>query len=120
MSQQKNDLMQNDDHTDPQKWLDYLDGKLPLEQRQLLEKEIAQSEFLRDALEGLHPLKNTVDLDAVVNHLNQQLKQQLAPRKRRRKRRAGMAEQKWGLLAILVILGLCLLGYSFYWYMHQH
>ena len=49
-----------EDGTDPQVWLDYLDGKLPEEERQHLEEEIAHSEFLREALEGLLPLKGTV------------------------------------------------------------
>jgi hypothetical protein len=103
----------NKERTNPQQWLDYLDGKLPPEEMARLEEEIGQSEFLRDALEGLRPIHGKEDLSKVVRGINRGLRKQLASRERRR----GLAlpgQQQWVLITILVLLGVCLLGYYLY------
>jgi len=119
MSINTDDLLRNNEQTDPQKWLDYLDGKLSPEEQRKLEGEIAQSDFLRDAMEGLHPVENIVDLNAVVNQLNHQLKQQLVSRKIRRKRRPATKGQNGTVVAILIILGVCLIGFFLYWKLYR-
>lgn len=119
MSNTTDDILQSDDRTDPRKWLDYLDGKLSAEEQHKLEEEIAQSEFLRDALEGLRPKDNaaeptdTVNLDAIVRQLNQQLRQQLTLKKTRRKRKARFKDNP-AEIAVILIIALCLIGYFLY------
>jgi len=108
MSINTDDLLRNNEQTDPQKWLDYLDGKLSPEEQRKLEGEIAQSDFLRDAMEGLHPVENIVDLNAVVNQLNHQLK-----------RRPATKGQNGTVVAILIILGVCLIGFFLYWKLYR-
>jgi hypothetical protein len=119
MSNITDDILQSDDRTDPRKWLDYLDGKLSTEEQNKLEEEIAQSEFLRDALEGLRPTDNdTVDantthLNAIVHQLNHQLRQQLAQKKSRRKRKS-LLKHNPAEVAVILIIALCLIGYFLY------
>lgn len=98
---------------DPQKWLDYLEGNLPEEERRRLEEEIARSENLREAMEGLKPLKDKEDLREVNQQLNLQLRKQLAQKPRKKSRRPA-AVQMWVIVALLVILLFIFLGYYFY------
>ena len=107
-----------EDGTDPQVWLDYLDGKLPEEERQHLEEEIAHSEFLREALEGLLPLKGTVDLREVTRQLNRQLDRQLSTRKRGRLH-SPQHFLLWACIALVVVLTVIMLGYYFYSHLHK-
>lgn len=102
----------NKDRTDPQKWLDYLDGKLSPDEARQLEEEIAQSEFLRDALEGLRPLREKGDIQKTTRELNQQLYKRLASRKRTR--RTADLPLIWVVVALLIILAITFLGYYFY------
>ncbi|TDX00777.1 hypothetical protein [Dinghuibacter silviterrae] len=104
----------SNEHTDPQKWLDYLDGKLPEEEARRLEAEIAKSEFLREALEGLRPFAGKGEaLRKTTRELNQRLHQQLAPAKRARRTPLAVP-LLWVVVALLVILAVILLGYYFY------
>ena len=115
------DIVPGSDRTDPQKWMDYLDGKLSGEERLRLEAEIAQSEFLKDALEGLHPNQGKIDLNAVVNQLNQQLRNQLAAKKTLKKRQTKLSGNSWlWIAAVAAILGICLLGYYCFVYFSAH
>jgi hypothetical protein len=98
---------------DPQKWLDYLEGTLPEDERRRLEEEIAQSDFLKEALEGLKPLREKEDLREVSRQLNQQLRKQLKNRKPHRRSRASM-NQVWVIVTLLVVLLFIFLGYYFY------
>ena len=119
MSNTTDDILQSDDRTNPRKWLDYLDGKLSAEEQHKLEEEIAQSDFLRDALEGLRPMDNTagpadtVNLDAIVRQLNHQLRQQLTLKKTRRTRKARFKDNP-AEIAVILIIALCLIGYLLY------
>lgn len=118
MHNNSDDTMWDREQTNPQKWLDYLEGKLPPDEERELEEEIARSEFLRDAMEGLRPIQGTVDLPKVVQQLNQQLGRQLSAQKNKRARRS-LPSQQWVWVSILVILTVCLLGYYLYSRLHR-
>lgn len=105
--------------TDPQKWLDFLDGKLTPEERKKMEAEIAQSDFLSDALEGLSPAAQTEDLRSIVKELNVNLERSLHPKKSRKKRRP-LGDQLWIWVTILLLLGICVLGYYFFAHFSVH
>lgn len=105
--------------TDPQKWLDFLDGKLTPEERKQMEEEIAQSDFLSDALEGLYPAAQTEDLRSIVKELNVNLEHSLHPKKSRAKRRP-IGDQLWIWVTIVLLLGICVLGYYFFAHFSVH
>jgi hypothetical protein len=101
------------DWPDPQKWLDYLEGKLPENERRALEEEIAGSDFLKEALEGLTPPDSGVDLNRIVGQLNQQLRQKLVV-KRKRRTSKDVTPQTWAWVAVVLVLTICLIGYFLY------
>lgn len=111
MQTDKDDIPKNQDRS--AKLLDYLDGKLPEDQRQQLEEEIARSAFLQEALEGLQPIKGTMDIREVTRQLNQQLRKQISARKRPRRVRPAIS-LLWIVVALAIVLTIILLGYYFY------
>lgn len=66
--------------------------------------------FLADATEGLSQVQDTPQLDSVLEHLNHQMHQQLAHKKKRVGRRAP-GDLKWTYWAILIILLLTICAY---------
>ncbi|RYZ54522.1 MAG: hypothetical protein EOP49_05000 [Sphingobacteriales bacterium] len=86
----------------------YLEGRLnPAEQHEV-ERWLAEEGMEADALEGLQAI-SPEDAKHTVGRLNLQLKKQLGTGKRRR--RSGTGDNKWGVIAIFVVLLLILLAY---------
>ncbi len=98
-----NILSHSNKDIDNQKLMDYLSNKLSSEEKHELEKEMVDSEFINDALEGLQDFKNKQDVSVFVNQLNANLQKQLEVKKRRRQKRK-LKDQPWVLLAIILIL----------------
>ncbi len=74
----------------PEKDLDHFREQLP-------------AAFLEDATEGLGHLPDTKQLEAVLQQLNQQMHQQLNPKKAHKRRRSAW-DPSWAYWAILIIL----------------
>src|ERR1700682_6035172 len=68
------------------------------------------AEFLSDASEGLGQLKDTKQLESVLQHLNQQMRHQLGHKKAHKKRRS-IGDLSWSYWAIIIILLLTIAGY---------
>jgi Predicted membrane protein len=88
---------------DNQKLMDYLSGKLSAEEKHEIEKQMTDSEFVNDALEGLEEIKNKKDLSLFVEQLNADLHKQLDKKKKRKQKRA-LKDQPWLYLAIVLLL----------------
>src|SRR5450759_3761972 len=63
---------------DNQKLMDYLSAKLSAEEKHEIEKQMADSDFVNDAVEGLEDVKNKKDLSFFVEQLNADLHKQLS------------------------------------------
>jgi hypothetical protein len=105
-----NILSNNDTDIDSGKLMDYLHGKLTGEEKHKVEKAIAESEFLNDAIEGLEKVKGSGKLQGYVEQLNKGLQNQLERKKLRREKRK-LKENPWIYLAIIVILLFSILAY---------
>jgi hypothetical protein len=108
MTEQKDDMIPNEN-----KLPNSLDGHLRaiMEEKELSRfKEQLPAEFLSDASEGLAQLKDTKQLESVLQHLNKQMHQQLKHTKTRRKRRS-IGDLSWTYWAIMIILLLVIVGY---------
>jgi hypothetical protein len=81
----------------PEKDLDYFREQLP-------------AAFLEDATEGLGHLPDTNQLESVLLQLNQQMHQQLNPKKTHKRRRSAW-DPSWTYWAILIILLLTIAGF---------
>lgn len=99
----KNILSNSNKDIDNQKLMDYLSGKLSAEEKHEIEKQMADSDFVNDAVEGLEELKNKKDLSLFVEQLNADLHKQLDKKKKRKQKRA-LKDQPWLYLAIVLIL----------------
>ncbi len=73
-------------------------------------REQLPAEFLSDASEGLNQLKDTTQLESVLQKLNQQMHQHLA-HKKVHKRRRSIGDLSWSYWAIIIILLLSIVGY---------
>ncbi len=98
-----NILSNSNKDIDNQKLMDYLSGKLSADEKHEVEKQMAASEFMNDALEGLDEVKNKKQLDLYVEQLNSELHKQLEKKKKKKKKRS-LKEQPWLYLAIVLIL----------------
>lgn len=115
-----NILSNSNKDIDNQQLMDYLSGKLSGEALHELERSMADNEFLNDAVEGLQQVKNKKDMQTYVDELNAAMLHNLDKKKKRRLRRR-LKEEPWTYLAIVLVLGLCLLAYFFIRHLlHMH
>jgi hypothetical protein len=105
-----NILTNSNKDIDSQKLLDYLQGKLSQEEKHEVEKTMADSEFMADALEGLEKIPDEKKLQRYVEQLNKGLHHHLEKKKLRRKQRK-LKENPWVYVAILLILMTCILAF---------
>ena len=99
-----------DDELNEEQLLSYLQGKTSGEDAHLVEKQMADDAFVNDAIEGLQSFKSTKNLNEYVNQLNKKLQQQLEAKKQKKEKRE-IKHLGWIILAVIIILVLCVLGY---------
>jgi len=99
----KNILSNLNKEIEQEKLLDYLNKKLSATDAHEVEKQMAEDEFMNDAVEGLDNFKDKKDLSLYVEQLNQELKKQLDKKKRRKEKRK-LKEQPWVYFTIVLIL----------------
>lgn len=104
------DILNEDDELRNEDLLKYLQGELPPEDRHKLEKQMADSSFVDDAVEGLQAIGNKASIESYVEDLNRQLHKQVATKKLRKDKRR-LRDNPWVVVAVVVVLGLCILGY---------
>jgi anti-sigma factor RsiW len=105
-----NILANSNKDIDNQLLMDYLSGKLSGEALHELERSMADNEFLNDAVEGLQQVSNKKNMQAYIDELNASMQKSLEKKKRRRLKRR-LKEDPWGLIAVVLVIVLCVLGY---------
>lgn len=91
--------------------LNYIDGKLANDELHEFEKEMANSNLLNDAVEGLSALQNKKSLDVYVNDLNKHLQQYTSSKKQRRLKHK-IELNDWTIYAVILIIALCFIAYE--------
>lgn len=111
MSDEVNDMLSPDDQkiTD-QQLLDYMNNKLPANENHIIEKEIIDSPFINDAVEGLAAFKNQPDLLKIASQLNGNLHKHLLAKKKKRLLSIA-ANEPFIILAIIITIAVIILGY---------
>ena len=89
----------------------YLEGNATAEERFAIENQMSDEAFLNDAVEGLQAFKDKDLMLDYVAQLNKDLQKQTDKKKARKLKRA-LQDQDWTIIAIVVILLLCSLGYA--------
>jgi len=103
-------ILSSEDEFTEEQLLNYLQGNLTGEDAHLVEKQMADSDFVNDAVEGLQAIKSPRKLDEYVSQLNKKLQTQLEAKKQRKEKRE-IKHLGWIILAVIIILVLCILGY---------
>jgi hypothetical protein len=105
-----NILSDSNKDIDNQRLMDYLSGKLSGKERHEIERSMADSEFINDAIEGLQGFGDKKDVQTYVDQLNAALKKNLEKKRLRREKRR-IKENPLVWLSILLILILCITAY---------
>jgi hypothetical protein len=107
-----NDILKDDDQPISEAELKaYLDGKLYGDALYEVERKIADSAFMNDAVEGLQQIQSPNQLNNYVKELNRQLHQNLADKKNRKQKKA-LNNFSLIFFAVILVLLLCMLAYA--------
>jgi hypothetical protein len=95
---------------DQEALLQYLQGKLSAQEQHELEKQMMDSDFDADALEGLQEFKNMKNISALVDQLNGDLKRR-TEKKKRFKEKMRLKLDSNLIIAVIIILLLIIISY---------
>ena len=95
---------------DNQQLMDYLSGHLSPEQLHEVERSMADSEFVNDAVEGLQHITDKKDLQVYVDQLNAAMQKSLQKKKLRRQKRR-LKDEPWAIVAVILVILLCIIAY---------
>jgi anti-sigma factor RsiW len=102
-------ILQSDDELNEAQLKKYLSGEANAEELHAVEKNMADDDFVNDAVEGLQAFSSEAKLNDYVAQLNKKLHQQLeAPKERKAKRT--IKDLPWVILAVIIILLLCIVA----------
>lgn len=104
------DILNHEDELSSEELMRYLQGNATEEERFAIEKQMADSTFIDEAVEGLQHFRDPAQVKEYVNQLNKQLQKQTA-KKLLRKSKRKVEDQNWIIIAILAILLLCVTGF---------
>jgi hypothetical protein len=90
--------------------LQYLQGQLTAEQQHELEKEMMNNEFSADALEGLSSISDQQRIQAIVDHLNSELRKK-TEKKKANQQKLKLRQPHWAIIAIVFVLLLVVISY---------
>ena len=104
------DILNEDDDLKNDDLLRYVQGELSREDQYKVEKQMNDSDFVSDAMEGLQNMRNKKSIEQYVDELNRQLHKHVESKKKRKQKRK-LKEYPWITMAVIIVLGLCLLAY---------
>ncbi|OLE69890.1 MAG: hypothetical protein AUG74_08185 [Bacteroidetes bacterium 13_1_20CM_4_60_6] len=111
MSDNLKDILSNlNPDIDQETLLLYLQGRLSAEKQHELEKQIIDSEFDSDAVEGLQYFNDKKNISDLINQLNKDLKKRTEKKKRAREK-LQLSFEPWILITILLLLALVIISY---------
>lgn len=106
----KKPISSNQDLVSQEKLIEYLEGSLSDPERQHIEKQLEEDAFLSDAIEGLHQITSTQQINQVVTDLNQSIRKQVTTQQRK-KNKQPIFSQYWIYIAIILLIILILSTY---------
>lgn len=82
MTDKWKDILTQKSALDPQKLMDYLEGKLSDKEKHEVESVLADSAFMDDAAEGLNEMKDKQKIASILFELNNQLHKKTQQRRK--------------------------------------
>jgi hypothetical protein len=110
MMEDVNNLWSADDELNEDELVNYLKGNLSPEEAHEIEKQMADSSFIKDGVEGLQQFSSAKKMNRYVQHINTDLQQKLTVKKKSGKK--GIQNLSWEFIAVIVVILLCLLSYA--------
>ena len=111
MSHDLKDILSNSNKDIEQdKLIGYLNKNLSATEAHEVEKQMADDEFMNDAVEGLEHFENKKNLSLLVEQLNKDLKKQTAKKKLKKEKRK-LKEQPWLYITLVILLLLIIVSY---------
>jgi hypothetical protein len=111
MQENLKDILSNlSTEVDQETLLLYLQGKLTPEKQHELEKQMLDSEFNADALEGLQHFEDKHQLAHIADQLNRDLKKKTIKKKTLKNKQRIQAEP-WLVITLIILLLLIVLSY---------
>lgn len=104
------DILREDDGVKHDDLIRYLEGNATDEERFAIEKQMADSDFINDAVEGLQGFQDKQKLQQYAAQLSLQLRKQTTKDRKRRLRRK-LNSQQWTMITIVTVILLCVLAY---------
>ncbi|MEP6512988.1 MAG: hypothetical protein ABJA79_03925 [Parafilimonas sp.] len=103
-------IWNTDDELNEQQLLNYIKGNASVDESHLVEKQMADSGFVNDAVEGLQSLKEK-NLDDYVQQINKKLHRHLTKKKNQKSKRK-IKDLQWVIIAVIIILLICTIAYG--------
>ena len=103
-------IFEFDDDLNEDQLKKYLSGEISDEELHAVEKQMADSNFVNDAVEGLQAFGPSTNLDNYVKQLNKNLSRQLDIKKQHKEKRK-IRDMQWIIIAVITILLLCVLAF---------
>jgi hypothetical protein len=111
MSEDLKDILSNlNPEIDQETLMRYLQGKLSAQEQHEVEKQLMDSDFEADAMEGLQDFKNKNDISLLVSQLNKDLKKRTEKKKRLREKMTLKLEPPLAIITLIVLI-LLLISY---------
>jgi hypothetical protein len=105
-----NNLLSAEEEFNEDELMNYLKENLSAEDAHRVEKQMADSSLVNDGVEGLHQFSSAEKINNYVQHINMDLQQKLASKKRPQKK--GIQNLSWEYITVIVVIVLCLLAYA--------
>jgi hypothetical protein len=105
-----NDILNNSGELSKEQLMNYLSGNLSDDAMHDIEKQMTDSDFINDAVEGLQSFSSPDKAKKIATRLTLQLNRQLKNKNRKNKLKPPMGLY-WAIIAVVIIIVLCLLVY---------
>lgn len=111
MNNKLKDILSNSNKDiDNQQLMDYLSQQLSKEESHAVEMNMADDEFMSDAVDGLQHIEDKKNMQAYVEQLNNDLQKQIAKNKTRKEKRR-LKDQPYTILTIILLLVLVVISF---------
>jgi hypothetical protein len=117
MMEDLNNLLSAEEEFNEDELMNYLKENLSAEDAYHVEKQMADSSFVNDGVEGLQQFSSAEKINNYIQYINTDLKQKLAVKKRPQKK--GIQNLSWEFIAVIIVILLCLLGYAIVEMLHK-
>ncbi len=103
-------IWNDEDELNEEQLLNYIKGNSTDEDQHTVEAKMNNSSLLNDGVEGLQQFSSTEKMNGYVEQINMHLRHQLKNKKD--KKRLYKPEISWQVIAVVIIIVLCLIGYT--------